>query len=525
MSGSAMKKLLLLTLAAALQLPLAADTRLPKIFANGMVLQREQAVPLWGWASPNAKLTISFGDQTVAVTADAIGNWRVSLKPMPASAESRDLTITGDGDLTIKDVLVGEVWLCSGQSNMAYKVQSSLGSAEVIAATNQPLLRHCYIPQLQQGAPQSDAPATWTQATPQTVGGWTAVGFYFGRAIQADLKIPVGLINASWGGTRVEPWTPITGFQQVPELATLAEQVSAWDPSTATGKTNYNNYITALKAWIPQAEDALATGKSIPLQPPAPTSTGDHQTPTRIYNAMIHPIQGYGIRGALWYQGESNGTEGALYGHKLRALIRGWRAVWQQGDFPFYVVQLPNFMAPTPNNPAGGEAWAQLREAQKSVLSEPNTGMAVTIDLGEAGDIHPKNKLDVGLRLARVAQVQTYGEKLLPGGPLFKEAKLDGDGLRVFFTQTAGGLMVGKKVGLAAPVADAKGALKGFAVAGEDKIWHWATGTIDGDSVVVSSPDVMFPVAVRYAYSNNPDGANLYNQEGFPAAPFRSDTW
>jgi len=347
---------------------------------------------------------------------------------------------------------------------MEMSLGQCLGAADDIKAADLPKIRHIKINKVESAKPEADAPVAgpWQVCSPATAGGFTAAGFYFAREIQQKTKVPIGIIDDNWGGTRIEPWI-------------------------------------------------------------APESGGS----SGIYNAMVHPLLPLPIKGALWYQGESNGDEGDTYYDKMKALIGGWRTQWKQGDFPFYYVQLANFQAVS-EEPAGGNGWAKLREAQTKSLTLPNTGMAVILDtvpLAEAGDIHPKNKYDVGMRLARWALAHDYGQKLEVSGPLFKVLKIEGGKVRLAFDHFGSGLMVGKKEGRNPAVEDKQGKLKRFAIAGADKKWFWADAVIVDNTVTVSSPDVKEPVAVRYAYQMNPDGANLYNREGLPASPFRTDAW
>lgn len=351
------------------------------------------------------------------------------------------------------------------------------------------------------------------------------MGYFFGRKIHLDTKVPIGLLGTNWGGTRIEPWTPPIGFQQVPQLKDLANLTASDDPRSREGKVRWGAFLKRVQAWTEQVQKAIDNGTALPKQPESPGSTNASH-PTSIYNAMVHGLAPYGVRGAIWYQGESNGNEGVEYFHKMQALIGGWRALWDQGDFPFYFyhVQLANWQQPT-DDPAGGNGWARLREAQRQSLTISHTGMAVIIDIGEANDIHPRNKQDVGARLARWALRDVAKQDLVVSGPLFREVKQEDGRLRVLFDHTGDGLMIGKKQGLDPTKLDASGSLKRIAVAGKDRKWHWADTKIDGNSLVVWSDDVEQPVAVRYAYSMNPEGANLYNKEGLPASPFRSDDW
>jgi len=507
-----------------------ADVRLPHVFGSHMVLQRDEPVPIWGWADAGEEIFVSFGDQTVGATADEDRKWRVKLPAMKACAEGKTLIIATDAGLEnvvakFENVVVGDVWICSGQSNMEFGLAGVLNAQEEIAAADFPMIRHINIARKASDVPLDDVSGQWQVCSPGTAGGFTAVGFFFARKLHKELNVPIGLIKASWGGTRIEPWTPPVGFRQVPQLKEIADRVSAADPSTETGRVAYVTAIENTKKWIPQAEKAVQDGRAPPPMPLLPSVESSHQDPTRIYNAMIHPLIPFAIRGAIWYQGESNGSEGMTYFYKMKALIEGWRKLWGQGDFPFYFVQLANWKT-SPDSPKGGDGWARLREAQMKSLTFPNTGMAVIIDIGKADDIHPRNKQDAGDRLALWALAKEYGKKdVVCSGPLYKFFTVEEGKIRIHFDYVGSGLMVGKKEGLAPAVEDKDSRLKGFAVAGADKKWHWAEAKIEGDTVVVSSDKVTNPVAVRYAFRMNPEGCNLYNKEGLPTSPFRTDSW
>ena len=460
--------------------PVSAEIKMSSLFGSGMVLQQGEDAPVWGWADAGQQVTVAFAGQKVSATADDNGKWLATLKPLKTNTEPATMTVTaGDATAKIENILVGEVWICSGQSNMEMAVRSC-NSPEDVASAKYPLIRTIKVPKIPSATPVDDFKGSWVVCDPTTVGQFTAVGYFFARKIHKELGVPVGLVNSSWGGTRVEPWAPPCGFKAVPELKEIAE-------GTYTAKS--------------------------------------HQEPTVLYNGMISPLLPLAIRGAIWYQGESNGSEGVSYYHKKQALIGGWRQLFKQGDFPFYFVQLANFRAPS-DNAEGGDGWAKLREAQVDTLKVPNTGMAVIIDIGNARDIHPKNKQDVGLRLALWALAKDYGKKdLVHSGPLYKSMKVEGDKIRLSFDHTGSGLMVGLKEGLAPTQQVDGGELKRFAIADADKNWHWAKAVIDGDTVVVSADEVKAPVAVRYAFTINPEGCNLYNKEGLPASTFRTDSW
>ena len=468
-----------------------ADVKLPSIFGNSMVLQRDLPVPVWGWADPGEKVKVSLAGQAKDAVADDAGRWQVKLDALEADAQGQTLTVAGNNTIELADVLIGEVWLCSGQSNMEWSVGGSLNAKEEIEASDHPRIRLFNVPgHTTAPVPRDNCPGVWQVCGPKSVGGFSAVGYFFGRRLHEQLDVPIGLVGSNWGGTRIEPWTSLSGFRSVPELKTIADQVADTQEKSRQGE-NVN----------------VGGG-----------------TPAAIYNAMIHPLAPFAMRGAIWYQGESNGGEGESYYHKTQALVNGWRELFNP-DLGFYWVQLANFQQPN-DNPAGGDGWSRIREAQRKALTIPHTGMAVITDIGQANDIHPRNKQDVGGRLAQWALHQTYGKKdVVPCGPLYKSHQIQGNTIRISFDHVGTGLMAGKKEGLAPTVEVQGGPLKRFAVAGADKSWHWAEAVIDGETVVVKSPDVENPVAVRYAYTMNPVGANLYNKEGIPASPFRTDDW
>jgi sialate O-acetylesterase len=508
-----------------------AAVRLSRIFSDGMVLQRDAAAPVWGWAKAAEKVTVRFAGQEKSATADERGKWMVRLDAMPASRSPREMIVAGENTLTLKDVLVGEVWLCGGQSNMEMTVAGCLNFEAEKAAATDSAIRQIKVGRSNAAAPMDDlddSSGKWTACAPATVGQFTAAGYFFAREIANELDVPVGLINDCWGGTRIEPWTPPEGFRLAasePQIRDISRMVDSWNPETEIGREAYGQYLAKLKEWIPAADAALAAKQAPPPAPKPPEPGPDNGQPTRLFNAMIAPVIPYAIRGALWYQGEANGAEGMIYFHKMKALVGGWRRLWGEGDFPFYYVQLPNWQQSDPAKPAGGDGWAYLREAQLQFLTVPNTGMAVAIDVGEADNIHPKDKQDVGKRLVLWALAGTYGKDLVFSGPLYKGLAVEGGKIRIAFDHAGGGLIVGEKNGLA-PVKQARdGKLKWFAIAGQDKVWHWADAVIDGQTVLVSSDQVPAPVAVRYGFAMNPEGANLYNKEGLPASPFRTDDW
>ncbi len=516
--------LLLLVSALLSALPATANVRLAKIFTDNMMLQRDQPVRVWGWANPGESVTAGLAGKSSTTRANDKGQWAIAL-PVIKTGENLELTVKGENTLTLKNLIVGDIWVCSGQSNMEMNLNGCLGAADDIKAADLPKIRRIKFNHVQVSQAEPDAPAAtqWQVCSPQTVGGFTAAGFYFAREIQQKTGVPIGLVDTNWGGTAIEPWVAPAGLGMVPELK------GAHDAMQLMLKNYYAQLpqaLTTMESWIAQTRKDLASGR--PTNPPPSGHLLPATNWSGMYNGMIDPIVHFPIKGALWYQGEANGGEGDTYYHKMRALIGGWRQQWGRGDFPFYYVQLAGFQAAS-NDPAGGNGWARIREAQTKVLDIPNSGMAVitdTVPTEQANDIHPKNKYDVGMRLARWALARDYGQTQLEvSGPLFKSIQIEGGKARLSFDHTGAGLMVGKKEGRS-PVAENPAAkLKQFAIAGADKKWFWADAMIENNTVLVSSPEVKEPVAVRYAFQMNPDGANLYNRDGLPASPFRTDAW
>jgi sialate O-acetylesterase len=402
----------------------------------------------------------------------------------------------------------GEVWVCSGQSNMAMQVQSSNDSKEEIAAADYPNIRLFTVSRKVAQKPLNDCQGSWSQCSPETVPSFSAVGYFFGRKLHQELNVPIGLIHTSWGGTPAEAWTRIELLKANPDfepiLARHAERLANFPRAK-------REYSEKLEQWKQAAEKAKVEGKNPPRRPRAPLGPDNPHSPAGLYNGMIAPLIPYGIQGAIWYQGESNASRAYQYRRLFPTMITNWRKDWRQGNFPFLFVQLANFMDTKPD--PGESAWAELREAQTMTLSLPNTGMATIIDIGEAKDIHPKNKQDVGKRLALWALAETYNNDIVYSGPLYKSMKIEGGRIRLSFDHVGGGL-----------VSRGDEILKGFAVAGADREFVWADAEIDGNTIVVGSDKVAEPVAVRYGWADNPV-CNLYNKEGLPAGPFRTDGW
>lgn len=644
-----MKKLLFpLVLMLCLQIT-RANIRMPGIFGDNMVLQRGRPIPVWGWADAGEKITIQLNRQTRSVTAGKDGRWKVSLDPEVAGGPYA-LSIHGKTSLVISNVLVGEVWVCSGQSNMEMPI-AGWGKIDnyqkEIREAEYPLIRQIKIPNAVSVTPKDDIQeASWKICSPETAGEFTAVGYFFARELFRKLQVPVGLVNSSWGGTMVETWCsraaleknedfkPIMAAMDEAGMESIARKKSEAvmqkidslqggiekDPNTEIwkkpdfddrhwpqmllpsvweqrGLEDVDGVIWFRKSFELSAEEAagpavLHAGKiddsddsyingsrvgglknqwsenriytippgilrpgrntiairvedtgggggifgdhdelkitigsrEIPLSgnwafriesiSPHSITVGPNSYPTLLFNAMINPLVPFAIRGAIWYQGEANTGRAYQYRTIFPLMINDWRQHWGQGDFPFYFVQLASFNASNGNSEQGS-GWAELREAQCLTLSLPHTGMAVTTDIGNPVDIHPKNKQDVGKRLAAIALDEAYGEKIEYAGPMYKGMKIDGDKVALGFTHLGQGLMVKDKYGY----------LKGFEIAGADQHFQYAKAYIEGDKVVVYSEGLKNPQAVRYGWSDDAGDANLYNKDGFPASPFRTDHW
>ncbi|MCA9090303.1 MAG: sialate O-acetylesterase [Planctomycetaceae bacterium] len=490
-----------------------AEVKLPAIFGSHMVLQRDAALPVWGWADAGDEVTVSFRDQAVSTKAGADGKWMVTLKPEPLG-DPGTMTVTGGNTITLEDVLMGEVWVCSGQSNMQWSVGASIDADLEAASASHPQLRLFQVPLVSKAEIQDDVNAAWRVCAPDNISSFTAVGYFFGRQLQEVLGCPVGLIQTAWGGTRAEAWASPESLAASPEykpiLDTWAEACSKYDPEQAK-----QQYEAALAKWKEAADKAKAEGKP---EPRRPSLQGDPRLsqhhPSNLYNAMVAPLKPYAIRGAIWYQGESNAGRAYQYRNLMATTIQSWRDAWGQGDFPFYQVQLANFLAV--KDQPGESAWAELREAQViSAASLPNAGVACIIDIGAAKDIHPKDKQNVGKRLARLALNHDYGMKnIVPQGPAFKSLTVEGNKAIVEFETYGANL-----------ISWYNEPLSGFAVAGEDKQWKWGDARIVGpNKVEISCKEIEAPVAVRYNWADNPQG-NLYNATYLPAYPFRSDDW
>ncbi len=641
-----MKKAIIVFLSFFLSLHAFGNVRLPKILGDNMVLQRNKNITIWGWADANEKVSVQLNKQSKSTKADKSGKWMVVLSPEVAGGPFQ-LVVKGKNTITLSNILIGEVWVCSGQSNMEWPLRSSNNAEEEIRNATFPSIRHFEVTKSVSTKPEDDVKGgAWNICSPETAGNFTAVGYFFARELYQKLNIPIGLIHTSWGGTHSETWTSYEAFAQNPEfkdmIATMpkvdlealskqkqevmlkkltemginfpAKDVDRWNrgdyndnawktmplPNTweSQGLADFdgvvwfrkiitigaadagkeatlelakiddsdesfvngiligatkNRYDDKRKYKIPagvlkegrnviavRVEDtgggggiygdagdvkfttssstviALAGNWSFNIESALSgnSSVGPNDYPTLLFNAMLNPIFNYGIEGAIWYQGESNAGRAYQYRTAFPLMIQDWRNHFKQGDFPFYFVQLANFNS---NNGTTehGSYWAELREAQTLTLSLPNTGMAVTTDIGNPTDIHPRNKQDVGKRLAAVALNKVYQQNNVYSGPMYKSMKVEGNTVRLSFNETGSGLMAKDKYGY----------VKGFEVAGADKKFKCAKAWIDGNDIVVSAEGISSPASVRYAWADNPEDANLYNKEGFPASPFRTDTW
>ena len=499
---------------------LFAELSVPHFFSDHMVLQRERAAAIWGKADAGAEVSVAFKGKSASAKADADGKWRAQIETGAADASGAVLTISaGKEKIEIQDVLVGEVWFASGQSNMFYTMNRSPEYAGLIAESNHPALRMFNAPLVTAEEIQEDIEGSWKAATPETVPDYSAVAFFFARKLHLEMGVPVGVIKSAWGGKPVETFTSREALNTLPGTRALVDAMLKDEASYDQAKADAA-YATKLEKW--KTTMAAAKGKSaeerkrLPKKPDAPKRPLlTEGKPGVLYAAMIHPFVGYTMRGAIWYQGEGNARPGAVpYDQTLPLMINDWRKRWAD-EFSFYYVQLASYHAPS-TAPGTPDSWALTQDRMRLVLgTTPKTGMAVTNDVGEANDIHPKNKKDPGERLARWALAKDYGKQLIYSGPLFKSSEVKDGAIRVAFDQSGTGLK-----------SRDGGALKRFEIAGADKKWKWADAKIAGkDAVIVSSAEVAAPVAVRYAWAANPEGANLVNSDGLPASVFRTDDW
>ena len=484
-----------------------AEVTLAPLFQDHAVLQRDKPLPVWGRAAPGEHVTVAFQGQRVGATTGADGRWIVYLGALATSAEPAELVVTGMNTLTVRDVLVGEVWLACGQSNLEGPGAKAAAGEREIAGAHFPLIRLFSVQHKVASQPAETVAGAWQPCTPESVRMFSAVGYFFARELQRKLGVPVGLISSPWGGTAVEVWM---GEAALKNTAAFPAVDARWRKDLAVFPQRLASYPLDYAAWKKAEEHAQATHTKNPVPWPRPVvGPGTCYEPCGLFNGMIAPLQPYALRGVIWNQGESNWERPDEYAGLFPAMIRAWRAGWGQGDFPFFFVQAANYLVP--EDPTT-RAWTRLREAQARALALPATGMVVAIDIGDPHNIHPANKQEVGRRLALLAKAQVYGIPVDFSGPVFASATRESSALRVRFDQAGTGLIAANR-----PV-------QALEVAGADRKFFAATGKIERGTLLVSAREVKDPVAVRYAWSNSP-AANLYNGAGLPAVPFRSDDW
>lgn len=570
-----------------------ANVKFSPLFADNMLLQRDKPIRIWGIANPNESVEVTLGKNKVTGKANQQGWWLVEL-PALAKGENLMLTAKGENTVSLKNIIMGDIWICSGQSNMHFSLKSALGAKEDISKANYPKIRHMKVAYLSPSPYLEKHVAIglpWQECSPKTASKFTAVGFYFARNVFEETGVPIGLVNVNRGGTKISSWMSIESFMKVIpsrakaskysmgrytkwQLAKTLKESKEWTvlirKALKEGKLKDHDVsansklpglsvkgLAALEKWLVLADAAEKkkqmnneSGKRLSGPPklkfikPKDNSISNpphiHSPPnggsgwlgaggyTLLYNGMINPLLKFQIKGFLWYQGESDALPqkgDPHYFNKMKNLVESWRQAWGQKDLPFYFVQIPNWKNGIVT-PAGGGGWAQLQIDQLKSMTIKNSGMVVTIDIGDEKDLHPKNKVDIGLRLSRWALNKDYGKNdLVASGPLYKEMKIDGNKIRLQFNHTGSGLMIGKKIGRTSTIEDKSSKLKLFAIAGADKKWFWATATIDKNTLIVTSAEVKNPVAVRYAFTRNAKEANLYNKEGLPASPFKTDDW
>jgi sialate O-acetylesterase len=487
-----------------------ADVRLPSVIGSNMVLQRDTPVPLWGWASPGERVTVETGSFHKSVTAGRDSTWSATLDPMSAGGPI-EIVIRGGNTLRLTNVMIGEVWVSSGQSNMEMRLCHVQNAPMEVAEALHRDIRLFQTTNDLSPDPQRDCEGRWEVCRPSTAYLFSAAAYFFGRELARTLGVPVGLINSSWGGTTAETWMRTGALASNPALKPILDY---WDPILRTKSPELLAYHRITREWEEDVHFVLYAGKPIlpqyaePPKLPVPVSFAP-SVPAWVYNAMIAPIVPFAIRGVIWYQGESNSGRAYQYRKLFPAIIRDWRNAWGRGDFPFLFVQLPNFGGSA--SEPGESIWAELREAQLMTLSLPNTGMAVAVDIGDSVNIHPRNKQEVGRRLALAALGVAYGKSIEYSGPIYRSMAARDGRIHLNFDHIGSGLSTSDG-----------GSPKGFAVAGTDGVYRWADASIDGNEVVVWSQSVPAPLTVRYGWADNPV-CTLMNREGLPASPFRTD--
>lgn len=485
---------------------LRADVTLAPLFQDHAVLQRDEVIHVWGKADPGEPVAVILGNEVAQTSAGLDGQWSTHLRARPASTTPTTLTVRGNNVITLSDILIGDVWLCGGQSNMEWPLRNVNNAPAEIAAADYPLIRHIRIERRIARDPIDEAKGTWTVCTPETAPHFTAVGYFFARQLQMSTGVPVGLINSNWGGTPIESWLPGSAMADLDvQVASASHQAKSYNGIAQ----NFQRHREALAKWNRDKAAAEAADRDFTTRAPSPPWTpGAENTAITLYNGMIAPLVPYTLGGVIWYQGEANADQPDTYHTLFPALIESWRTAWEQPELPFYWVQLANW--------GGGDSasvdWAYLREAQTATLALPHTGQAVIIDIGNEADIHPRNKQDVGDRLARLARKRIHGEAIEDSGPQPAAVTLHGATVRVRFDHAAG---LHTTDG-AAPLA--------FEVAGSDGVFRAASAKLNGDTVELTAAGVPAPLFVRYGWHRHMP-VNLANGDALPAEPFRTDSF
>ena len=495
-----MKRVLPWLLCTVLATGLCAEVRLPALFGDHMVVQRDLPIHVWGWADHGESVIVEFLGQEIPAVPSAGGRWEAYLDPAEAGGPFA-LTVRGNNTVTVEDIHVGEVWVGSGQSNMVWPLQRSRNAEEEIANASHPGIRYFKVELTTADTPQEDVRGEWKVLSPATAAEFSGVAYFFARHLHGKLGVPIGVVQSAWGGTPAEAWTSLPTLKADPSLSGM---VGEFDREAEEARAPY---AKALANWEKRAAEAKSAGKEAPRRPAQPRGLRNQHKPGALFNAMIAPLTPYPIRGAIWYQGETNGNrgQGLIYRRLFRSMIEDWRQQWGLGPFPFLFVQLANYGRVPPTS-----TWPELREAQAMALGLAQTGMAVTIDIGNPTDIHPRNKQDVGLRLALAARAIAYGEtNLESSGPVFRQVTREGGALRLWFDHAGRGLTA------------TGGPLVGFELAGTDGKFVEAEARIAGNTVLVLSRQVRSPIQARYAWADDPKG-NLANAAGLPASPFRT---
>jgi len=481
------------------------NVTLPPIFGDNMVLQQKVKMNVWGNADAGESVTVEMGPDRAQTVAGNDGTWSVKLDGLK-SGGPYDMTVSGKNRIAIHNIAIGEVWVCSGESNMEFPVVAARNGGEEMAEADLPMLRVFTVEHRAAEKPDVDCKGSWVICDPESVRDFTAVGYFFARELNPGMRVPFGLIESTWGPSPLEAWVPHESLDKDPSLH---ETVERYEKGVEDYPGQITEYEEDLEKWTAAAAKAKGAGSPVPARPVEPRDPGEEREPSALYNGMIHPLTRYVIKGVLWYQGESNTDDPGLYGKMFPAMIEAWRAAWNEGDFPFFFAQLAGFMERRADPEES--RWAELREAQAGALSLPKTGMVVTADTGEEREMHPANKQDVGHRFAVLAEKVAYGrEEVVECGPVFAGMVIGDRKAVITFSHAEGGLVA------------TSGTLRGFSIAGEDGRFYWADAQISGNKVVVSSDYVSTPVVVRYGWADFPD-CDLRNQEGLPAAPFRTD--